>query len=592
MDWRNIQSGLEIPTESYSDQPYVLRTDDGAWLCIMTTGSGREGEHGQHIVSMRSLDQGKSWTDLSALEPADGPEASYAVPLLAPGGRIFCFYNHNSDNLRQVRADPDAYPDGWCRRVDSQGHFVFKYSDDHGKTWSEKRYDIPVRQMQIDRENPYGGTIRFFWNVGKAFSYAGSAYVPLHKVGGFGHGFFTRSEGVLLQSDNLFSEPDPQKITWQTLPDGSHGLSAPAGGGPIAEEQSFTVLSDGSFYCVYRTVDGHPACSYSRDGGHTWTHPQYKTYPDGQLFKHPRAANFVWRCSNGQYLYWFHNHGGKSYEDRNPVWLSCGIETDSSQGKIIQWSEPEIVLYDDDPMIRISYPDLLEDKGTFYLFETQKDKARVHPLDEAFLSRLFKQQTSRQQSNRGLLIEVIPDPQTALFPECIDMPILPPLLIRDDQQPDHRSKNTGAGATIECWFCLNEKPDQQTIIDSRKTCGKGFAVQLTKDLCLELILNDGCSENRWRSDPLQHLPGKMTHLVVIIDGGPRIVSFVINGKLHDGGNRRQFGWGRISPWLHDFNGENQLHIKSCSSISIDILRIYGLALQTSEAIGNFKARVD
>ena len=42
-------------------------------------------------------------------------------------------------------------------RVDSQGYFVFKYSDDHGMTWSSKRYNVPVREMAIDRENPYGG---------------------------------------------------------------------------------------------------------------------------------------------------------------------------------------------------------------------------------------------------------------------------------------------------------------------------------------------------------------------------------------------------------------------------------------------------
>ena len=53
--------------------------------------------------------------------------------------------------------------------MDSQGYFVFKYSDDHGMTWSSKRYNVPVREMAIDRENPYGGAVRYFWNVGKPF---------------------------------------------------------------------------------------------------------------------------------------------------------------------------------------------------------------------------------------------------------------------------------------------------------------------------------------------------------------------------------------------------------------------------------------
>ena len=46
------------------------------------------------------------------------------------------------------------------------------------------------------------------------------------------------------------------------------------------------------------------------------------TFADGRRVKHPRAANFVWNLRNGKYLYWFHNHGGTWYEDRNPVWVA------------------------------------------------------------------------------------------------------------------------------------------------------------------------------------------------------------------------------------------------------------------------------
>ncbi|MCA9440742.1 MAG: exo-alpha-sialidase, partial [Candidatus Omnitrophica bacterium] len=270
-DWRNIHNGSEIPTESYADQPYVVKTDDGAWLCVVTTGSGHEGQSGQHVVSMRSVDLGETWSEPVAIEPATGPEASYAVLLKAPSGRIYVFYNHNTDNLREARADNPPYKDGICRRVDSLGYYVFKYSDDYGRTWSEKRYPIPVREMEIDRNNPYGGKVRYFWNVGKPFVLEDSALVPLHKVGGLGYGFFTKSEGVLLKSPNILTEPNPEKIEWETLPDGDIGLRTPQGGGPISEEQSFAVLSDGSIYCVYRCIDGHPVCSYSRDGGHTWS---------------------------------------------------------------------------------------------------------------------------------------------------------------------------------------------------------------------------------------------------------------------------------------------------------------------------------
>ena len=162
-DPRHLDNGLDISTEGYADQPYVVQTDDGAWLCAMTTGRGMEGEGGQHVISLRSTDHGRTWESPVAVEPADGPEASYAVLLKVPSGRIYCLYNHNTDNVREVkRADGGVF-----HRVDSLGHYVFKYSDDHGRSWSAERYDVPVREFACDRENVYGGKLRFFWNVGR-----------------------------------------------------------------------------------------------------------------------------------------------------------------------------------------------------------------------------------------------------------------------------------------------------------------------------------------------------------------------------------------------------------------------------------------
>ena len=411
-DSRNIRKGLEIPTEHYSDQPYVVKTDDGAWLCCATTGSGEEGSSGQHVISMRSTDMGRSWSPPVAVEPADGPEASYAVMLKASSGRVYIFYNHNTDNVRKVKADVGPWaPDGYFDRVDSLGYFVFKYSEDHGKSWSAKRYPISIREFECDRNNPYGGKIRFFWNVGKPFAHDGCGYVSHHKVGRMGEGFFAANEGVLLKSTNILTETDPEKIEWETLPDGDDGLKTPPGGGAVSVEQSYSVLSDGSFYCVYRSIDGHPVCTYSRDGGHTWSMPEYKKYADGRLMKNPRAANFAWKCANGKYLYWFHNHGGRfirgqagrGYEDRNPVWLCGGVEADTPEGRVIKWSQPEIVLYDDDPYVRMSYPDLIEEDGRFFLTETQKDTARVHEIDPGLLEGLWGQFGNAAVATEGLI---------------------------------------------------------------------------------------------------------------------------------------------------------------------------------------------
>jgi hypothetical protein len=586
-DRRNIRTGWEIPTETYADQPYVVKTDDGAWLCVLTTGSGREGAAGQHVVSLRSIDRGRTWSKPVDVEPADGPEASYAVLLKVPSGRIYAFYNHNTDNLRRVKADKSAYKSGYTTRVDTQGYYVFKYTDDGGKTWSRTRYPISVREFEIDRENPYAGRVRFFWNVGKPFMDGDIAYVPLHKVGRFGRGFLARTEGVLLKSTNLLTESDPEKVVWETLPDGDVGLRAPAGGGPIAEEQSFCVLSDGSFFCVYRTVDGHPVCAYSRDKGHTWSAPQYMCYADGRLVKHPRAANFAWKCSNGKFLYWFHNHGGRSYDDRNPAWLCGGVEADSPEGKVIKWSQPEIVLYDDDTYIRMSYPDLIEDEGEFFLTETQKDVARVHSVERTLLEGLWNQFDNRAVPTEGLVLD-LPRANDSM-PREVPMPRLPAFIARDSSRADHGTKDLRSGFTIDLWVTFDSLSAGQVLLDSRTEAGQGLCLHTSADGTVEIVLNDGRTENRWRCDPGLLPAGRLHHVAVGVDGGPGIITFIVDGRLCDGGNARQFGWGRFSPNLRHASGAETLRIASTLCGRIRRLRLYSRCLRTSEVVGNYRA---
>ncbi|MBI5822304.1 MAG: hypothetical protein HZA88_25285 [Verrucomicrobia bacterium] len=593
-DPRHISNGWNIPSEGYADQPYIVKTDDGAWLCVMTTGVGVEGAGGQHVVSMRSTDQGRTWEKIVSIEPADGPEASYAVLLKVPYGRVYAFYNHNTDRVREVkREDKGVY-----KRVDSLGHYVFKYSDDHGRSWSAKRYDVPLREFECDRNNVYGGKLRFFWNVGRPLILGDAAVMVMHKVGAMGQGFFAQSEGAFFKSKNILTERDPEKIAFETLPDGDIGLRTPPGGGRVAEEQSIVKLSDGALYCVYRTVDGWPTSAYSRDGGHTWTQPAYKTYtPGGRRVKHPRAANFAWNCSNGKFLYWFHNHGGPSigkmaadfsgrtgspYDDRNPAWLMAGVERDTPQGKVIYWSQPEILLYDDDPYIRMSYPDLVEDGGKFYVTETQKNVGRVHEIPAVLVNGLFNQFANKSIATNSLSLNL---PADKPMPKETPMPKLPVLNLRDTKRADHGGKDARAGFSLDLWLQLDSLKPGQAILDSRDESGKGVLVSTTDAGTIQITLNDGRTESSWDCDKGVVKPGKPQHVAITVDGGPKIITFVVNGILCDGGNERQFGWGRFSPNLRTPAGAATLKIAP----AVHSLRIYNRALRTSEAVGNWRA---
>jgi hypothetical protein len=579
-DWRNIQTGFTIPDESYADQPYVVITNDGNWLCVMTTGKGVEGQPGQHIVSMISTDQGRTWSSSVDIEPAGGPEASWVMPLKIPSGRVYVFYTYNRDNLREVNSNNPRT----ARRVDTMGVYAFKYSDDNGRTWSADRYEIPMRKMRIDRENTHNGDVMFFWGVGKPIITSKNyAIFGFAKVGRWGDpGTMIESQGCFLRSDNILSESDPRKIRWTLLPDGDEGLRAPKG--PVSDEANLVELSDGSLYATYRTIDGYNAHAYSRNGARVWTPPAHATYsPGGRRIKHPRAANFVRKFSNGKFLMWFHNHGGEAaltpewtgangyYRNRNPGWILGGVEKNG----YIHWSQPEILLYDDDPAVRISYPDFIEDKGRFFITETQKEVARTHELDRTLLDAVWTQHENRTVVRNGLAFESRQG----------DSPKMPRLA----------SLSEGGGLTIDCWIRLKELTAGQVLFDSRDATGKGIVLRTSDRFTVEIVLSDGKVQAKWDSDPGTH-PGTLRarewqHVVAIVDAGAKIISFVVDGEFNDGGAARQYGWSRFPRDLGDVNGNETAKVAPKIIGEMKSLRFYTRYLRTSEAVGNFRGKM-
>lgn len=540
-DWRNIANGMPIIKDSYADQPYLVKTDDGAWLCCVTVSSGEEGNPDQHVETMRSTDMGRTWEKPVRLEVAGEAENSYAVMLKTSGKRIYIFYNHNTDRVKEILCHDGKSS---FNRVDSLGHYVFRYSDDDGRSWSKKRYEVPVREFDCDRNNIYGGKIRFFWNVGSPCVRNGEAFLTLHKVGEMGEGFFQKSEGVLIHCPNINSETDPEKLIWETLPDGDTGLLAPPGCGKIAEEQNCVILSDGSICCSYRSVCGYGIEAYSRDGGHTFSAPHFKLRYDGTPLKNPRACNVVWKYAPGKYLYWFHNHGGKfiadmivgenrsnhpsPYSDRNPAWLCGGTEVETPEGLEIRWGEPQIVLYDSDCDTRMSYPDFICENGRYFISETEKRIARIHEIPQEFLESLFTPEKLKPVAvSNGSEIDfsVIATPVNVFMPRAnytLHFEL-------DDFTPG-----------ILCRSMRNEETGFEVRIEE-----PGKVVFLWRDPQLGVY---AASET---------LPAKTRDLKINLDMCAAVLSFTADGRFCDGGDEKQFGWQRLSRDMSNlFSGGN------------------------------------
>jgi hypothetical protein len=164
----------------------------------------------------------------------------------------------------------------------------------------------------------------------------------------------------------------------------------------------------------------------------------------------------------------------------------------------------------------------------------------------------------------------------------VDAPALP-LFVQRSKRADYGTDDTRAGFTLDLW--LNSSADQ-TLLDNRTADGRGFLLQSAPNGTLQISIDDGRTQNEWRSDPGMLESGAPHHVSVIVDGGPKIISFVIDGKFCDGGETRQFGWGRFSPNLRSANDAEKLRIGG----SVASLRIYGRALRTAEAIRNFQAQ--
>ncbi len=578
--WFNL--GLQIPDESYADQPYIVLTKDGGWLCTLTTGPGKESQPGQHVISTVSYDQGRTWSKPVDIEPSGEIESSWVIPFATPDGRIYAFYNYNGDNVRRT-------PDGKRTKVPTLfGWYVYKFSDDNGRTWSRERHRLPLPPAAVDLENDWKGKVQLFWGVDKPVVAGGDMLFAFTRMRKYVHDF---GEGWFFRSNNILTEKDPDKINWQLLPETPRGVRNDAMGS-IQEEHNVVPLSNGDLFCVYRTTQGYPAGSYSRDGGRTWSLPEPLTYADGRTMRTPRACVMVWRTETGKYLLWYHNTSVQLTERRNnpaayPMtgrdlgWLAGGIE---KAGRIA-WSQPELAAY----VLTggISYPDLVEAGDRYFLSMTNKRDARLVEVDRVLIEGLWRQAKNKTATENGMLLTLASSLKAG---SPVAMPRLP-------------NPEEGGGFAFDFWVRLEDAAAEgQIVFDSRDTSGRGIGVTTAGNGALRLALNDGVTQAAWESDAGGLTAGNWHHVTINVDGGPKLMTFVVDGKLCDGvyGSERLSGIGRFLPALDakgkvvgkdlgDVSGAKKFLLAPALRGEIRQFRVFGRHLRTAESIGNFNA---
>jgi hypothetical protein len=555
-DWRLISNGKKIYEHGYCDQPYLVTTSDGTWVCTFTTSPGREGDQIQYIVSTSSEDQGTTWTTPVEIEPAaNGIEASWAIPLISDFDRIYVFYTFNGDTIRQM-------PDGKPIRSDTHGWYCYRYSDDKGATWSERRR-LELRLTACDSTNEFSGQVQMFWGIGKPVNQGRNMWFSFTKLGQY---FLEKGEGWLFHSDNILTEKDPAKIHWQLLPEGNQGIKNPLLGSVQEEFNLQPMNQEGCLYGVYRTTLGQPADCYSYDQGRSWTTPKLMTYANGLPMRHPRACPRLWKCKNGKYLIWYHNNGGQGFEHRNPAWVAGGIEKD---GKIY-WSQPEIFIYGWDHSYetgRFSYPDLIEENGKYWVSTTQKTAATIHEVPAKFFEGLWEQFSKPKITREGLALELENSPpENVRLPEAISF--------------------EKGGFALEFWITPDHVNNEFKSMNLTHA-SENISIDILNGSTLEFTMTDGLNSVTIQSDPTRVKKGEKQHVGIIVDGQARICYMLIDGSICDGGGKNIFGFKWFDETLLNLS-VSEIELNFPTAI-INKMRIYDQPISTSQMVNNYRA---
>ena len=573
-----VKSGVRIAGNAnrseYYNQPLAVQLSNKSWIVVLTNADHTEGQPNQRVASRLhvspNLTEGSWLPEVDIEHQPYGPSAGWAAPLYAPElERLYAFYTFNEGNITTM---PGSNETCACQLVGGQW---YRWSDDFGATWSAERMRVPIRVTSIDRENPWKGSVLQGWTVSKPIAVDGAVLMPYTKIGTYVQ---SHERQWVLRSDNVLTERDARKIRWTTWPDGDGGCGA-ADGSDEAEEGGLLDLGGGVVLFIFRSSGGRVNECVSRDGGRTWA-PRLVYYAPiaadeaPRPLKNPRGPLTARKLADGSFLLLYFNNGWKGYsphnDTRNPYFLSLG----RSDGDRILWSQPEVALYGrgvvdgHNPTYDLAYPDVVEETpgGRVVIFEAHEgypgsncnDPAfeaiggcgvATHVVDARLLAGLRGQNDSSAVATEGLALDAGPGVAKA--------PRLPVL----DEAP--------GGVTVEAWL-----QGDGVVLDCRRG---DVGVRLRRRGAVVSFDVNGAS--------FDYAAGAdARHVAVVVDGGPRLATWVVDGHFGDGGEDAVLGYAFFDA-LGDANGAATCAVGAAARR----VRVYGRYLRTSELVANHRA---
>src|SRR5581483_55184 len=154
---------------------------------------------------------------------------------------------------------------------------------------------------------------------------------------------------------------------------------------------------------------------------------------------------------------------------------------------------------------------------------------------------LWQQHDARVMATRGRVLELSGSAcATGSAAKAPRLPLLSGPIQRRSLPRDGRG-----GFTLEAVVRFTNLKAGQTVVDARDTAGKGYVLRTTDRAALRLELSDGTTAAFWDCDPGLLKPDADHHIAVIVDGGHKAITCVVDGVLCDGGKNRPYGFGRF-----------------------------------------------